>query len=158
MSNRRQRNQGCADHHARPQPRSQCADALVCIELEDVPEQQHEHEQQQQEHEKGKRGKGKRLTRCFRIQERNIRGVERLQSAQQAQKQQHSHCEECYRATPRLAQKRHAAIIVRLSDTCAVSAGCRAGVFSRENASERQTYICEQSSGLSRTLVMLETI
>ena len=85
---RRQRNQRRAQHHARAQPRAQRAAALVRVELENVPQQQHQQRNQQQEDQHGEAGKDQRLAGGLGIQKADIGGVERLQTAQQRKQSQ----------------------------------------------------------------------
>ena len=97
------RNQRSAQHHPRPQPRSQRTAALVRIELEDVPEQQHQEHHQQQKYQHREPGKGQGLSVGLRIEQSHAVGVKPLQHAQRCEKQQRQPREQGNRTPPWIA-------------------------------------------------------
>jgi hypothetical protein len=80
---------------------AQGAAALVGIELEDVPEQEHQKDHQEQEHHDRETGKNERLAGCDGIQDADIKC---LQGAQQGEEQKHSETEQEHGSLPRIAE------------------------------------------------------
>ena len=87
----RERDEGGAENHARAQARAEGAAALVGVELEDVPEQQHQEHHQQQEDDDDEAGEDEGFAGGDRVEDAD---VECLQRPQQGEEQKHSEPEQ----------------------------------------------------------------
>ncbi len=100
--------EGCAQNHARAQPCAEGAAALVRIELEDVPEKEHEKDHEEQEHHDREAGEDERLAGGDGIEDAD---VESLQRAQERKEQKHSAAEQKDGTLSRIAEELHSEII-----------------------------------------------
>jgi hypothetical protein len=114
----------------RAQPGPQLAAALAGIELEDVPEQQHGEDHHQQKDQHGEGGNSERFARGLGIQEPHVRSIERLQPAQQTQKQHQPARKQGHSPPSRFAAKEHGQIIASAVSGQPSAISCQLSVVS----------------------------